>query len=131
MPAFHSFSHVTLTVTDIETSVDWYQRALGLTRGPDMSGEGWRRTLMLGGPGIVIGLQSHDRTTPTDVFDESRVGIDHLSIACGDRAEVAAWLAALDDAGVEHSAISPAPANVATTRDPDGIPLEFFAPPDA
>lgn len=129
MPTVSAFSHLTLTVTDLENSVAWYARALGLTRGPDMSGPGWRRTLMFGEPGVIIGLQSHDRTPGTDRFDEARVGLDHVSIVCTDRAEVESWLAALDELGVPHSSVSPAPANVATVQDPDGIAIEFFAPP--
>ncbi|WP_347351142.1 VOC family protein, partial [Intrasporangium sp.] len=103
MPTFEAFSHVTLTVTDLEASVAWYARSLGMRRGPDMSGPGWRRTIMLGGPGIVLGLQAHDRTPEGDRFDETRVGLDHVSIACPDRAGVQAWLTRLDDAGVAHS----------------------------
>lgn len=123
-----AFSHVTLTVTDLDRSVAWYARALGMERGPDMSGPGWRRTLMVAGPGVVLGLQAHERTAEGDRFDETRVGLDHVSIACADRAEVEAWLAQLDEVGEPHSAISAEPANVATCRDPDGIAIEFFAP---
>jgi glyoxylase I family protein len=124
-----AFSHVTLTVSDVEASAAWYARALGMDRGPNMVGPGWQRTLMHAGPGVVIGLQAHERTSQGDRFDETRVGLDHLSIACKDRAEIEAWLRKLDDGGVPHSTISAEPANVATTQDPDGIPIEFFAPP--
>jgi glyoxylase I family protein len=118
-----------LTVSDVEASAAWYTRALGMDRGPNMVGPGWQRTLMHAGPGVVIGLQAHERTPQGDRFDETRVGLDHLSIACKDRAEIEAWLRKLDDGGVPHSTISAEPANVATTQDPDGIPIEFFAPP--
>lgn len=128
MPTIDAFSHVTLTVTDVDASAAWYARALGLERGPQMSGPGWRRTLMRAASGVVIGLQAHDRTPAGDRFDEARVGLDHLSIACQDRAEVEAWLARLDELGVPRSTLSAAPANVATCPDPDGIAIEFFAP---
>ncbi len=131
MPTVDSFSHVTLTVTDLAASVEWYGRALGMQRARDMSGPGWRRTLMLGGPGVVLGLQAHDRTPAGDRFDETRVGLDHLSIACPDRAGVEAWLTRLEGTGIAHSPISPEPANVATCQDPDGIAIEFYAPPSA
>jgi glyoxylase I family protein len=124
-----AFSHVTLTVSDIEASAGWYARALGMERGPNMTGPSWQRTLMRAGPGVVIGLQAHERTPRGDRFDEARVGLDHVSIACQNRAEIEARLARLDDAGIPHSTISAEPANVATCTDPDGIPIEFFAPP--
>lgn len=88
MPTINALSHVTLTVTDVEASVAWYAKALGMRRGPDMSGPGWRRTLMLAQSGVIIGLQAHDRTPDKDRFDEARVGLDHISIACKDRTEV-------------------------------------------
>ena len=131
MVAINALSHVTLTVTDLEASVAWYERALGLKRGPEMSGPGWHRALMLADSGVVIGLQSHERTAKGERFDETRVGLDHVSIACKDRAEVQAWLVALDRADLPHSEISAEPANVATCRDPDGIAIEFFAPRSA
>lgn len=130
-PAFEAISHVTLTVTDLERSVEWYARALSMRRGVDMEGPGWKRVLMLGGKGVVVGLQHHDRTQASDRFDECRVGLDHLSVACPDRAGVAAWLGHLDAVGVAHSDLSQPPANVATCRDPDGIAVELFAPRDA
>jgi catechol 2,3-dioxygenase-like lactoylglutathione lyase family enzyme len=131
MPAASALSHVTLTVTDLESSVAWYERTLGLRRARTMAGPGRRRTLLVADSGLVIGLQAHDRTAEEDRFDPARVGLDHLSIACADRAEVLAWLAKLDGLGVAHSPISEEPANIATCPDPDGIAIEFFAPPGA
>jgi catechol 2,3-dioxygenase-like lactoylglutathione lyase family enzyme len=128
MPKADALSHVTLTVTDLDTSVAWYERTLGLTHGMDMAGPGWRRALMVADSGLVIGLQMHERTSKQDRFDAARVGLDHLSIACASRADVQSWLAKLDELGVAHSAISDEPANLATCNDPDGIAIEFFAP---
>ncbi|MEO7126135.1 MAG: VOC family protein [Nakamurella sp.] len=129
-PTPHAVSHVSVTVTDLEKSAEWYARALGMKRVRDMQGDTWRRVLMLGS-GVMIGLQTHNATKPGDQFDETRVGLDHLSLACADRSEVEAWLAHLDSEGIAHSEISSGPAAVATVKDPDGIALEFFAPPAA
>ncbi len=129
MSSLNSISHVTLTVTDLEKSVDWYAKALGMKRLRDMEGPGWKRVLMLGDGGTVVGLQAHEGTTTGDRFDEKRVGLDHLSFACADRAEVEGRLAGLDAAGVAHSPIHGDPASVATCQDPDGIAIEFFAAP--
>lgn len=126
MPTVNAISHVSLTVTDLESSVDWYTRALKMKRVRDMTGDGWKRTLMLG-DGVMLGLQQHDSTDSADRFSETRVGLDHLSIACADRGEIESWLADLDSLGVAHSPISAPPANVATVKDPDGIAIEFFA----
>ena len=75
----------------------------------------------------MIGLQQHDSTPSNSRFDEVRVGLDHLSIACEDRAEIEGWLTHLDEEGIAHSEISAPPSNVATVKDPDGIAIEFFA----
>ena len=126
MPSVTAIGHITLTVTDVEHSAAWYARALGLTRVRDMEGPTWRRVLMAN-EGVIIGLQEHDSTPSGSSFDETRIGLDHLSIACGSRAEIEEWLAHLDSEGITHSDISAPPANVATVKDPDGISIEFFA----
>jgi hypothetical protein len=85
-----TFHHITLTVTDLPRSIDWYERVLGMTKVADREGPTWKRALMRSEGGLVIGLTAHEGTG-SDRFDERRVGLDHLSIACEDRAEVEAW----------------------------------------
>jgi catechol-2,3-dioxygenase len=122
------FHHVTLTVTDLPRSVDWYERVLGMTKVADREGLTWTRALMRSEGGLVIGLTAHE-STGSDRFDERRVGLDHLSIACEDRDEVEAWERHLNELGVEHGGlVDAAYGHVLTSRDPDGIPVEFFAP---
>ncbi len=124
-----TFHHVTLTVTDLARSVDWYERVLGMTKVADREGPTWTRALMRSEGGLVIGLTVHEGTG-RDRFDERRVGLDHLSIACEDRAEVEAWERHLTELGVEHGDLVDAGYGyVLTSRDPDGIPVEFFASP--
>jgi catechol 2,3-dioxygenase-like lactoylglutathione lyase family enzyme len=63
-------------------------------------------------------------------FDERRPGLDHLSFACVDQAELAQWAARLDELGIRHGGIEEASYGSGLSfRDPDGLPLEFFAPP--
>ena len=123
-----TFHHLTLSVTDLPRSVDWYERVLGMSKTADREGPTWIRALLRSEGGLVIGLTAHEGT-PGGRFDERRVGLDHLSIACADRAEVEAWERHLDELGVEHGALVDAGyGHVLTSRDPDGIPVEFFAP---
>jgi glyoxylase I family protein len=129
MPEPGSFHHVTLSVTNLIRSAEWYARALGLARVAEREGDGWIRALMRAPSGLMVGLTEHTATNPGDRFDHTRVGIDHVSLACRDRAEVDAWAAHLDTVGVAHDAIVDAAAgHVLVCRDPDGIPIEFFAP---
>lgn len=128
MPSADRFHHVTLTVTNLESSVRWYEDALGLTRVADRQGDGWTRALLRSPTGLVIGLTQHHATGSSDRFDPIRVGLDHLSISCGTRAEVEQWASHLDSIGVAHAPIDDAPAgHVLVCTDPDGIPVEFFA----
>lgn len=124
-PAVH---HVTISVRDAETSAEWYQRLLGPAQIVHRTGPGWVRTRMQWESGLVIGATAHERTADDDAFDHTRVGLDHLGLACADGAEVRAWAARMDDLGIGHGPVEDVPYGWAvTTRDPDGIPVEFFA----
>ena len=40
-----------------------------------------------------------------DVFDEFRIGLDHIAFGCVSREELESWLARLDALGIEHGEI--------------------------
>jgi glyoxylase I family protein len=123
------FHHVTLAVTDLDRSVAWYTEVLGMERVADRQGPGWTRALMRTDDGLTIGLTMHEDTPSTDRFDHRRVGMDHLSIACAGPATIEAWRERLDEAGAAHGPIEHVSYGVVlTARDPDDIPIEFFAP---
>jgi glyoxylase I family protein len=79
-----------------------------------------------------IGLTEH-RAGRKDVFDETRIGLDHLSFGVTGRADLDAWVARLAAAGAEYSQIATANsipgAAVVVFRDPDSIQLEIFYDP--
>jgi len=82
------------------------------------------------GNGMLVGLHQHATPAPDGRFSEFRVGLDHVSFGCADRAELEKWARRLDELGVEHGAIKDASYGSGVSfRDPDGIALEFFAPP--
>ena len=55
-----------------------------------------------------------------------------MSFGCGDRDELEKWATRLDELGVTHGGIINAHYGSGLSfRDPDGIALEFFAPPAA
>ena len=81
--------------------------------------------------GLFLGLHEHEHNDGRR-FDETRTGLDHVSIAVPDRAALQAWQATLAAKGVTHSPISDQPwGSVVVFRDPDNIQLEFCAPPTA
>ena len=127
--------HLGLTVRDVDASAAWYVDVLGFRRvGEFESPDGGRRKVFLRHSGLParLGLTQH-RDGDQDVFDETRVGLDHLAFAVGDRAELDAWATRLAAAAVVHSSVAPANsipgAAVLVLRDPDNIQLELFFDP--
>ena len=108
---------------------------LGFRRvGEFESPDGARRKVFLrhGGLRARVGLTQH-RDGGQEVFDETRVGLDHLAFAVADRSSLDVWASRLAAAGVVHSPIAPANsilgAAVLVFRDPDNIQLELFFDP--
>lgn len=128
MPVPEGFHHLTLTVTDLGRSVTWYQAVLNIEKAADRAGDGWTRALLRAPNGFMIGLTEHTSSRAGASFDPTAVGLDHLSISCTGRDAVEAWAAHLDQLGVEHSGvIDAAVGSLLVVKDPDGIPVEFFA----
>jgi catechol 2,3-dioxygenase-like lactoylglutathione lyase family enzyme len=118
--------HVTLTVTQLRRSADWYQALLGPAAEVERRGPGWERIRMQWTSGLVIGLTRHDRTGE-HAFDATRPGLDHLGLTCRSEAEVRWWADRLDALGCDHGPVEVVPYGWAVTaRDPDAIPIEFF-----
>lgn len=130
MAEFPPLTHVALTVRDLSVSVPWYQAlfdaepVLDEDTDPDLH----HTVYMIGN--TVIGLHQHAKPAPDERFSEFRVGLDHLAFGCADRAELERWARRLDELGVEHGEIKDRSYGSGVSfRDPDGIALEFFAPP--
>lgn len=122
-PTIH---HVTLTVTDIARSADFYQGLFGPAEVASRQGPGWNRLRMLWPNGLMIGVTRFDGPG-SDRFDPARVGLDHIGFGCQTEREVRDWAAVMDDRGIPHGPIEEVPyAVVVTGRDPDNIPVEFY-----
>jgi catechol 2,3-dioxygenase-like lactoylglutathione lyase family enzyme len=133
MPNITGVSHIELSVRDVDRSATWYQDVLGMqlliaysqhpTAGVDA------RIVHLFHPAteLVIGLMQHEQGAADDVFSESRIGLDHLSLSVESRAELEAWAQHLETHGVDQSPIRDhAYGAVLVFRDPDNIQLELF-----
>lgn len=123
--------HVSLTVTDVPRSRDWYQRVFGFETVMELEhGNGTVTVLREPRSGVGLGLNAH-ADHGGEGFDERRTGLDHLSFQVGSRAELEAWEDKLGQLGVQRSPITdiaePFPFSVLVLRDPDGIQLELIA----
>ncbi len=79
--------------------------------------------------GQLFGIHTH-RAAGGASFDEFSVGLDHLAFSCATRAELEQWASRLDELGIAHGGIDDQHYGSGVSfRDPDGIALEFFAPP--
>ena len=128
---FPGLNHVALTVRDMKISGPWYQTLFGADPILDEhTAAGFRHLVWLLDGGTVFGIHQHERSAPDERFSEFRVGLDHVGFGCADRAALETWMARLNELGVQHGGIVTAPYGAGLSfRDPDGIALEFFAPP--
>ena len=102
MSTFPPLTHVALTVRDLTVSVPWYE--------------------------VLFDAEP--------VLDEDTDAAFHhtvyVAFGCADRDELEKWSRRLDELGVTHGDIEDAAYGSGLAfRDPDGIALEFFAPPAA
>jgi glyoxylase I family protein len=128
---FPALNHVALTVRDLSVSVPWYEDLFDADPVLDEDTDpNFHHTVYLLGNGTMIGLHQHATPAPAEGFSEFRVGLDHISFGVADRGELEKWARRLDELGVDHGGIKDATYGSGVSfRDPDGIALEFFAPP--
>lgn len=131
VPEFPGITHIAVTVTDLARSTAWYAELFDSAPvlDEDVDAGAFHHTVFALGGGHLFGLHKHAETHAAE-FDERRAGLDHVAFSCGDRAELEKWGMRLDELGVVHGGIVDAPYGSGLSfRDPDGIALEFFAPP--
>nr|WP_090273778.1 VOC family protein [Mycolicibacterium komanii]CRL66673.1 lactoylglutathione lyase-like lyase [Mycolicibacterium komanii] len=134
-PGITGIHHISITVTDLEASLAWYQRLLAADRVPmkfphyEREDTGYGELLIEPRSGIVIGLHTNTGNDGNQ-FDEARTGLDHVALNVASRAELDAWTRRLDELGIEHSGVraaeEPFPFATVVFRDPDNIQLELF-----
>ena len=131
MTDFPAIAHVAVTVSDLNRSVPWYRELIGTDPVLDEDTDaGFHHTVFLVG-GTLLGLHAFPDGVPAgDAFEARRLGLDHVAFGLPDRAALQGWEKRLDDLGVAHGGIVDAHYGSGLSfRDPDGIALEFFAPP--
>ncbi|KQY59503.1 glyoxalase [Aeromicrobium sp. Root495] len=133
------YSHVRLTVSDIERSRAFYDAVFGFDVAFELPAEADEQTkeqlsFLFGGViysfgGGLLGLRPV--APDEDRFHEDRAGLDHVSFSVVDVAALEQAVTVLDDLGVAHEGIKDlggAGIAILEFRDPDNIALELTAP---
>jgi glyoxylase I family protein len=128
--AFPGLGHVAVTISDPSISVAWYTRLIGADPVLDEDTGSFRHIVYAIGDGL-LGLHVFpDGLRDDGPFHPYRRGLDHVAFGVPDRAALSKWQARLDELGITHGGIVDAPYGSGLSfKDPDGIALEFFAPP--
>jgi catechol 2,3-dioxygenase-like lactoylglutathione lyase family enzyme len=127
--AIKGIHHVTLSVSDLDRTVEWYSRVLGFDLVRRLTHGGLEKA-MVRRDGVLVTFVCHGDLAVQGPFNERQTGLDHLSFAVADRATLEAWVARLDEHDVVHSDIvEGATGNLVPFRDPDNIALEFYTVP--
>jgi glyoxylase I family protein len=136
MPRLQGSNHVSLHVTDLARSVEWYHRVFAAVVVADETTTApatfrplrYRGMFVMETMTQLVGLveRSDGDLSP---FDERRIGLDHLALHVPERSDLETWVRHLDKLGIAHSAIKSVDyADAVTFRDPDNIQLEVFWP---
>ncbi|WP_374159494.1 VOC family protein [Mycobacterium sp. G7A2] len=129
--SFPALAHVAVTVRDLTVSTPWYRALFDSDPVLDEDTDaGFHHVVWQLGDGTLFGIHQHATAAPDETFSEFRAGLDHVAFGCASRAELQTWAGRLDALGVSHGGIVDAHYGSGVSfRDPDGIALEFFAPP--
>src|SRR6059036_2909832 len=77
------YHHVSLSVTDLGKSTEWYRQALGFEVDAEIEGKGFlRNRLRAPGSGVTLTLTSDDQESG-EPFNERRPGVDHIAFNVG------------------------------------------------
>ncbi|QPZ38018.1 VOC family protein [Paramicrobacterium chengjingii] len=124
-PAISSIHHVTLSVSDLDTSIAWYCDVLGFEVITRVEHNGLDKAILHIGS-ILVTFVAHGDLAEPGAFSERRIGLDHLSFGV-DAEAIDAWADQLEAHGVTWSPIVDGlSGRVLSFRDPDNIALEFY-----
>lgn len=138
-PAPARFHHVALTVTDLNTSVAWYEQVFSVSYLMDAPHEGGTARILTN-PDWTLAFALHvHEANQRETFAETRTGLDHVGFVVPLRADLERWQEHLERHGVVRAeradkALTQSPisdesyGSVLVFRDPDNIQLELFAP---
>jgi len=125
LPATTRVGGVRLAVTDLERSVAFYRRVLGMSVLEDAAGRAERAALGPAGGGALVELHEHPGAAP--VPRRGRLGLFHFAILLPDRSALGRFLRHLGELGVRPGASDHLVSEALYLNDPDGLGIEVYA----
>ncbi|MGW3635888.1 VOC family protein [Streptomyces sp. NPDC005122] len=124
-PTLNGIHHVKIAVSNLDTSLAWYERVLGATRQPEFdhhSPDGAVNAYILGIPSLPpVEL----RLAP--ITAAGNQGFDPLIFSVPGRADLEQWIHHLDTEGVDHSPeLRGLLGWTLVFLDPDGLALRMY-----
>jgi glyoxylase I family protein len=125
VPTLSGISHISLSVSDCNSSLQWYSDVLGFEVAMPPQDEGlWIRSFGTHPSGLAVGFTQHRDSSP---FRFQNAGVDHLAFGVERREDLDAWAHRFAALAVKHSPIEEIKGGALLSfRDPDGIQLELF-----
>lgn len=132
MLGISGIAHVSLTVTDLQRSTEWYRKVMGFDALWELERDGYKKVILTDEPtGIIFSLTEHGKGSSGEEFSETRTGLDHLSFAVPSFRELGRWKERFEELEVPHTEILTTKTGaVIVFRDPDNIQVEMYAPAD-
>jgi catechol-2,3-dioxygenase len=128
--AFPALNHVAVTVRDLQVSEPWYRQLIGHDPVLDEDTDaGYHHVVWAFENGTLFGIHQHTQAQD-GTYTEFAPGLDHVGFGCASRADLVEWEDKLNKLGIANGGVVDAHYGSGLSfRDPDGIALEFFAPP--
>jgi catechol 2,3-dioxygenase len=121
LPYDISLGRVRLQVADIERSIEFYERILGLR-----AARGYGRTVLSASDGVPI-VELVERAGAAPVPRKGRLGLYHFAILLPDRPSLGRFLSHLVASGIQPGMSDHFVSEALYLSDPDGLGIEVYA----
>jgi len=125
-PTIDGIHHLKFPVSDLATSLRWWERIFGAERDPQfdhITSDGELFGYILDVPGLPRPLElRHNPGAAAHL-----AGFDVLTLATSTKADLVDWASWFENAGIPHSGVLRGLVGwLIVVRDPDGVPIRIY-----